>query len=136
MSEEIIKNRWAFDLEKQLFPKIKEMAMEKFKSEYPGVLIVSDGLDKDRLEEIERVGKNMGDKCKIKHGIKNDIVGRPLIPGEFAIDLGNRKLLFCFEKDRMTSLNIDETVSEEKADELIILIKWFIENSFASYKKI
>lgn len=48
-----MKNRWAFDLEKQLFPQIKETAMEKFKDEYPGVSIVSDGLDKDRLEEIE-----------------------------------------------------------------------------------
>lgn len=77
----------------------------------------------------------MKTKHKINHGMKNDIVGRPLIPGEFAIDLENRKLLFCFEKDRTTSLNVDETVSEEKADELISLIKWFIENSFAVYTR-
>lgn len=68
---------------------------------------------------------------KINHGIKNDFPRRPLIPGEFAIDLQNRKLAFCFDKDKMTYLNIDESVSEEKADELIKMIKWFIENSFA-----
>lgn len=48
-----MKNHWAFDLEKQLFPQIKEMAMEKFKDEYPGVSIVSDESDKDSLGEIE-----------------------------------------------------------------------------------
>jgi len=53
MSDEIMKNRWAFDLEKQLFPQIKEIAMEKFKDEYPGVSIVSDELDEDILGEIE-----------------------------------------------------------------------------------
>lgn len=53
MSDEIMKNRWTFDLEKQLFPQIKEMTMEKFKDEYPSLSIVSDELDKDSLGEIE-----------------------------------------------------------------------------------
>ena len=53
MSDEIMKNRWAFDLEKQLFPRIKETAMEKFKDEYPNLSITSDESDKDRLGEVE-----------------------------------------------------------------------------------
>lgn len=74
-------------------------------------------------------------ECKINRGIKNDLAGITLIPGEFAIDLENRKLLFCFEKDKMTSLKIDESVSKEKADELIEKINWFIKNSFTAYTR-
>lgn len=53
MSDEIMKNRWVFDLEEQLFPKIKEIATEKFKGEYPGFSIVPDELEKDSLGEME-----------------------------------------------------------------------------------
>lgn len=53
MNEEITKDRWALDLEKQLFPQIKEIAMEKFKGEYPNLSIVSGESDKDSLGEIE-----------------------------------------------------------------------------------
>lgn len=70
-----------------------------------------------------------------KRGKSEDFSERILVPGEFAEILDKHTLAFCFEKGKVHYLNIDETVSEEKADELISLIKRFIENSFAVYTR-
>ncbi len=71
----------------------------------------------------------------VKRGKAKDFSEGRLAPGEFAEVLDKHTLVFCFEEGNVHYLNIDETVSEEKADELISLIKWFIENSFAVYTR-
>lgn len=70
-----------------------------------------------------------------RRGKSEDFSESLLVPGEFAEILDKHTLVFCFEEGKVHYLNVDETVSEEKADELISLIKWFIENSFSVYKK-
>lgn len=71
----------------------------------------------------------------VKRGKAKDFSEGRLVPGEFEEVLDKHTLAFCFEEGNVHYLNVDETVSEEKADELISLIKWFIENSFAVYTR-
>lgn len=70
-----------------------------------------------------------------KRGIRADFKEDLLIPGEFAEILDKHTLVFCFEKGKVTYLNVDESVPEEKADELIEKIDWFIKNSFNVYQE-
>lgn len=58
-----------------------------------------------------------------RRGMKADFKENLLVPGEFAYILDEHTLVFCFEKGKMSYLNVDEPVSEEKADELIQNIK-------------
>lgn len=70
----------------------------------------------------------------VKRGVKADFREDLLIPGEFAKILDEHTLVFCFENGKVCHLNVDETVSKEKADELIEKIKWFAQNSFLVYR--
>lgn len=53
-----------------------------------------------------------------------------LIPGEIAEIVDEHTLAFCFAKGDVKRINLDESVNEETAKELIEKIKWFIENSY------
>lgn len=53
-----------------------------------------------------------------------------LKPGEFAEIVDKHTLAFCFGKGDVKRINLDESVSEETAKELIEKIKQFIENSY------
>lgn len=74
-------------------------------------------------------------RYRVRRGKEKDFSENLLVPGEFAEVSDKHTLVFCFEEGKVHYLNIDETVSEEKADELISMIKWFIENSFAVYTR-
>ena len=74
-------------------------------------------------------------RYRVRRGKEKDFSQNLLVPGEFAEVLDKHTLVFCFEEGKVHFLNIDETVSEEKADELIGLIKRFIKNSFAVYTR-
>lgn len=69
-------------------------------------------------------------RYRVRRGKEKDFSENLLVPGEFAEVSDKHTLVFCFEEGKTHYLNIDETVSEEKADELIGLIKWFIEKKF------
>lgn len=53
-----------------------------------------------------------------------------LVPGEFAEIVDEHTLAFCFAKGDVRRINLDESVNEKTAKELIEKIKWFIENSY------
>lgn len=74
-------------------------------------------------------------RYRVRRGKEKDFLKNLLVPGEFAEVSDKHTLVFCFEEGKVHYLNIDETVSEEKADELISMIKCFIENSFAVYTR-
>lgn len=65
-----------------------------------------------------------------RKGTSEDFLENMLVPGEFAEIVDKHTLAFCFEKGDVSYLNLDESVSEETAKELIEKIKWFIENSY------
>lgn len=74
-------------------------------------------------------------KYRARRGKEEDFSESLLQSGEVAMISDKHTLAFCFKEGKVHYLNIDETVSEEKADELISLIKWFIENSFDIYRR-
>lgn len=74
-------------------------------------------------------------RYRVRRGKEKDFSENLLVPGEIAEVLDKHTLVFCFEEGKVNYLNIDEAVSKEKADELISMIKWFIENSFAVYTR-
>lgn len=69
-------------------------------------------------------------KYRVRRGKEKDFSESLLQSGEVAMILDKHTLAFCFKDGELSYLNIDESVSKEKADELIRAIKWFIENSF------
>lgn len=65
-----------------------------------------------------------------KRGNEKDFIEDILVPGEFAEIVDKHTLAFCFGKGDVSYLNLDETISEETAKELIFRIKQFIEYSY------
>lgn len=69
-------------------------------------------------------------KYLTRRGDSKDFLEDILAPGEFAEIVDKHTLAFCFAKGDVKRINLDESVNEETARELIEKIKWFIENSY------
>lgn len=66
----------------------------------------------------------------VKNGNSEDFLEDILVPGEFAEIVDKHTLAFCFGKGDVKCINLNESVNEETAKELIEKIKQFIENSY------
>lgn len=66
---------------------------------------------------------------RLCRGNKNDFKAENILPGEFALCLDTKELVFCFEKGKPEFLKISEEVNKETAEKLIDSVVDYIQLS-------